>query len=44
MEAGRGGDAILDLVRSDEKLVSAHGGPHQAKSFLERVAAILKSS
>jgi hypothetical protein len=44
MEAGRGGDAILDLVRSDEKLVSAHAGPHQAKSFLERVAAILKSN
>jgi len=43
MEAGRGGDAVLDLVRSDEKLVSAHAGPHQAKSFLERVATILRS-
>lgn len=44
MEAGRGQDAVLDLVRSDEKLVSAHGGPVQAKSFLDRVAAILQST
>jgi hypothetical protein len=44
MEAGRGADAILDLVRSDEKLVSAHAGPNQAKSFLERVAVILRST
>jgi len=43
MEGGRGYDAILDLVRSDEKLVSAHAGPNQAKSFLERVASILKN-
>jgi hypothetical protein len=44
MEAGRGSDAVVDLVRSDEKLVSAHAGPHQAKSFLERVATILRST
>jgi hypothetical protein len=31
-------------VRSDEKLVSAHAGPNQAKSFLERVAVILRST
>lgn len=43
MDAGRGGDAVLDLVRSEEKLVSAHAGPHQAKSFLERVATILRT-
>lgn len=44
MESGRGADAILDLVRSDEKLVSAHAGPNQAKSFLERVAVLLRST
>jgi hypothetical protein len=44
MESGRGVDAVLDLVRSDEKLVSAHAGPNQAKSFLERAAAVLRSA
>jgi hypothetical protein len=44
MEAGRGVDAVLDLVRSDEKLVSAHAGPVQAKGFLDRVAAILRTA
>jgi hypothetical protein len=44
MESGRGLDAVLDLIRSDEKLVSAHGGPVQAKSFLDRVAGILRAS
>jgi len=43
MESGRGADAILDLVRSEEKLVSAHAGPNQAKSFVDRVTAILQS-
>jgi len=44
MEAGRGVDAVLDLVRSDEKLISAHAGPVQAKSFLDRVIAIIQST
>jgi hypothetical protein len=44
MESGRGLDAVLDLIRSDEKLVSAHGGPVQAKAFLDRVAGILRAS
>ena len=41
LDAGRGADALLDLVRSDEKLVSAALGPAQSKTFLERVAALL---
>lgn len=44
LEAGRGAEAIVDLVRSEEKLVSAHAGPNQAKAFLERVTAILQSA
>jgi len=44
MESGRGGDAILDLVRSEEKLVSAHAGPNQAKAFLDRVTSILQGA
>jgi hypothetical protein len=44
MESGRGQDAVTDLIRSDEKLVSAHGGPTQAKAFLDRVAGILRST
>ena len=41
MDAGRGVEAILDLVRAQEKLVSAALGPHQSKSFLDRVGQIL---
>jgi hypothetical protein len=44
MESGRGVDAVLDLVRSDEKMVSAHAGPVQAKGFLDRVTAILRTA
>jgi len=44
MEGGRGVDAILDLVRSDEKLVSAHAGPNQARTLLDRVNTILQSA
>ena len=40
MDAGRGVEAVLDLVRAEEKLVSAALGPNQSKSFLERVAQI----
>lgn len=42
-EAGRGADAIADLVRSEEKLVSAHAGPNQAKGFLDRVTSVLQA-
>jgi hypothetical protein len=42
LEGGRGTEAILDLVRSEEKVVSAALGPHQAKTFLDRTAALLR--
>lgn len=42
MDGGRGVEAILDLVRSEEKVVSAALGPHQSKVFLDRVAQLLK--
>jgi hypothetical protein len=32
---------VLDLVRAEEKVVSAALGPHQSKVFLERVAQLL---
>jgi len=41
MDAGRGTEAVLDLVRADEKLVSAALGPHQSKTFLDRVTHLL---
>lgn len=41
MEAGRGVEAVLDLVRSEEKVVSAALGPNQSKVFLDRVAQLL---
>jgi hypothetical protein len=41
LEAGRGVDAVLDLVRAEEKLVSAALGPNQSKVFLERVSGLL---
>ena len=40
-EAGRGVDAILDLIRSEEKTISSALGPNQAKSFLTRVQQFL---
>jgi hypothetical protein len=43
LAGGRGVDAILDLVRADEKMVSAALGPHQSKSFLRRVEELLKA-
>jgi len=42
MESGRGADAVLDLVRATEKVVSAQLGPNQAKSFLDRVGHLLQ--
>lgn len=41
MDAGRGVEAVLDLVRSEEKVVSAALGPNQSKSFLERVSQLI---
>ncbi len=41
MDSGRGVEAILDLVRAEEKVVSAALGPNQSKAFLSRVDQIL---
>ncbi len=41
MDGGRGVEAVLDLVRSEEKVVSAALGPHQSKIFLDRVALLI---
>jgi len=41
MDSGRAVEAVLDLVRAEEKLVSAALGPNQSKVFLDRVAQIL---
>jgi hypothetical protein len=41
MEAGRGVEAVLDLVRAEEKIVSAALGPHQSKLYLDRIAQLL---
>jgi hypothetical protein len=42
MDAGRGTEAVLDLVRADEKVVSAALGPNQSKVFLDRVKQLLE--
>jgi len=44
MEHGREVDAVLDLIRSEEKVVSGALGPNQSKAFLERVGALLRSA
>jgi hypothetical protein len=41
MDGGRGVEAVLDLVRSEEKVVSAALGPNQSKLFLDRVSQLL---
>jgi hypothetical protein len=41
LEAGRGVDAVLDLIRATEKTISSTLGPHQAKTFLTRVQQLL---
>lgn len=43
LEGGRGVDAVFDLVRADEKLVSAALGPNQSKEFLDQVGQILEA-
>jgi hypothetical protein len=40
-EAGRGIDAILDLIRAEEKTISSALGPNQAKGFLNRIQQLL---
>ncbi len=42
LDGGRGVDAVLDLVRADEKLVSAALGPNPARAFLDRVRELLE--
>lgn len=37
MESGRGFDAVLDMIRSLEQVVSSALGPNQSRVFLERV-------
>ena len=37
MESGRGFDAVLDMIRSLEQVVSSALGPNQSRAFLERV-------
>lgn len=44
MDHGREMDAVLDLIRSEEKVVSGALGPAQSKAFLERVGALLGSA
>ena len=44
LEAGRGTDAVLDLIRSQEKVVSAALGPNQSRSFLDRVSQLLATA
>ncbi|MEM7480632.1 MAG: DUF4388 domain-containing protein [Acidobacteriota bacterium] len=42
IDAGRGGDAVLDLVRACEKLVSAALGPNRSKAYVDRVTEMLE--
>ncbi|MDP9122311.1 MAG: DUF4388 domain-containing protein [Acidobacteriota bacterium] len=42
MDADRGIEAVLDLVRSEEKVVSAALGPNQSRAFLDRVSQLLE--
>lgn len=37
MQSGRGFDAVLDMIRSLERILSAALGPNQSRVFLERV-------
>lgn len=44
MESGRRVDAVLDLIRAGEKVISSALGPNQARGFLDRVAQLLTGS
>ncbi len=41
LDSGRGLDALLDLIRAHEKAVSGAVGPHQSRSYIDRVAQLL---
>ncbi|MEM9290175.1 MAG: DUF4388 domain-containing protein [Acidobacteriota bacterium] len=41
--AGRPADAVLDLVRALEKIVSTTGGPNQAKELMTEVQSLLSA-
>lgn len=43
IQSGRQVDAVLDLVRSEEKVVSAALGPNQSRAFLDRVGQLLST-
>ncbi len=43
LEAGRRADALIDLVRSHERIVSATMGPNQSKIFLQQVGHLVQS-
>ena len=42
LDGGRGADAVLDLVRSEEKVVSSALGPNQSRVFVDRIAQLLE--
>jgi hypothetical protein len=42
MESGQGADAVADMVRTFEQMVSAALGPNQSRVFLERVNQLLR--
>jgi len=44
IDNGREIDAVLDLIRSEEKVVSGALGPNQSKTFLERVDTLLRGA
>jgi hypothetical protein len=44
LEAGRRADAVLDLVRAHEKVVSAVLGPNQSKIFLQQVGQMVANA
>lgn len=41
LESGRGTEAVLDMIRAMEQVVSAALGPNQSRLFLERVNHVL---
>lgn len=44
LENGREVDAVIDLIRSEEKVVSGALGPNQSKAFLDRVGSLLRGA
>jgi hypothetical protein len=41
LDAQRGVDAVIDLIRAHEKTLSANLGPNQSKAFLERIGQLI---